>query len=219
MLEIPNQLTSYFNRHGIRPNPLVEVVEEDIVVDPVSENDVDLDFKFGDDGKIEATPQESSQSKMNSFLRSSLFAGAVGVGIGVALNYAFEQNGSEEVVRVEHHDNYFSGDVPGWNDYDNNWSQNTESDTNEVKIADEIEGFNNGTGGEDATIEEEVEDGEEIEEEEEIEDEAEEEEEEIDDEAEEEEEEEIEEAEEEEEEEEIEEDEEEEEEEVEEEEE
>ena len=54
MLEIPNQLTSYFNRHGIRPNPLVEVVEEDIVVEP-EEEDIIVDMNFNDDGKIVVT--------------------------------------------------------------------------------------------------------------------------------------------------------------------
>jgi len=104
LAEIPNQLTNYYSRHGIQPNPPLEVVEEDIVVEPFVKDDIDLDFKFQNDGKIEATPQEST-------LWPLFFAGAVGVGIGVALNYAFEQHGSEEVVVVERYQNYWSGDI------------------------------------------------------------------------------------------------------------
>jgi hypothetical protein len=127
-------LTSYYSRHGIRPNPPLEVVEEDIVVEPSVTDDIDLDFKFGNDGKIEATPQESS-------LWPLFFAGAVGVGIGVALYYAFEQHGSEEVAVVERYHNYWSGDVPveeneGDNE-DNCGDDDEEEDNNEEEEEEE----------------------------------------------------------------------------------
>ena len=54
MLEIPNQLTSYYSRHGIRPNPPLEVVEEDIVVEP-EEEDIVVDMDFNNDGNIVVT--------------------------------------------------------------------------------------------------------------------------------------------------------------------
>lgn len=48
--EIPKQLSSYFQRYGIKPNSPVEVDEEEIVVEPAGEEEIDLtlDFKGGD---------------------------------------------------------------------------------------------------------------------------------------------------------------------------
>merc|ERR1712038_618326 len=45
--ELPDQLVSYFQRHGIDPLPPVEVEEEDIVVG-AAEEEIDLTLDFGD---------------------------------------------------------------------------------------------------------------------------------------------------------------------------
>eukprot|EP00553_Chaetoceros_curvisetus_P009217 CAMPEP_0204614494 /NCGR_PEP_ID=MMETSP0717-20131115/2183_1 /ASSEMBLY_ACC=CAM_ASM_000666 /TAXON_ID=230516 /ORGANISM="Chaetoceros curvisetus" /LENGTH=586 /DNA_ID=CAMNT_0051627163 /DNA_START=49 /DNA_END=1809 /DNA_ORIENTATION=- len=47
--EIPTQLESYFQRHGIMPNPPIQVEEEEIVVE-AEEEEIDLTIDFGADG-------------------------------------------------------------------------------------------------------------------------------------------------------------------------
>lgn len=50
--EIPSQLEAYFQRHGIMPNPPIEVQEDEIVVD-AEEEEIDLRLDFGNDSEIE----------------------------------------------------------------------------------------------------------------------------------------------------------------------
>ena len=49
--EIPSQLEAYFQRHGIMPNPPIQVEEEEIIVD-TEEEEIDLRLDFGNDSEI-----------------------------------------------------------------------------------------------------------------------------------------------------------------------
>jgi hypothetical protein len=49
--EIPSQLEAYFQRHGIMPNPPIQVEEEEIIVD-AEEEEIDLRLDFGNDSEI-----------------------------------------------------------------------------------------------------------------------------------------------------------------------
>merc|ERR1712038_1925243 len=49
--ELPDQLVSYFQRHGIDPNPPVQVNEEDIVVG-AAEEEIDLQLDFNGEGDV-----------------------------------------------------------------------------------------------------------------------------------------------------------------------
>ena len=50
--EIPSQLVNYFTRKGIPPGKEIHLDEEEILVPPEEEEEIDLALKFGDDGKI-----------------------------------------------------------------------------------------------------------------------------------------------------------------------
>jgi len=49
--EIPKQLSNYFQRYGIKPNPPVEIDEEEIIVEAAEEEEIDLTIDFGEDGE------------------------------------------------------------------------------------------------------------------------------------------------------------------------
>lgn len=53
--EIPMQLENYFQRHGIMPNPPIQVEEEEIVVE-AAEEEIDLTIDFGADGNYMSVP-------------------------------------------------------------------------------------------------------------------------------------------------------------------
>jgi len=53
--EIPMQLEAYFQRHGIMPNPPIQMEEDEIVVD-AEEEEFDLTIDFGADGNQMSVP-------------------------------------------------------------------------------------------------------------------------------------------------------------------
>lgn len=48
--EIPSQMENFFLKYGIMPLPPVEIEEEDIVIEPSCEEEIDLTIEFGSDG-------------------------------------------------------------------------------------------------------------------------------------------------------------------------